>query len=147
MAIRDNKDDWTKGDWENLYGPPHLLCQRGGPVPHVMLVGMVDMEEVFRRLRPVFVKSERGIFKATDSYIDRGRRNILIDALSIEAGEQTRFLVMVSQHEDGLDVRLWPGLEVEKSDGVKRVLAETAKQLMENFPGLVVGETNLKRFL
>ena len=135
------------GDWGNLYGPPRPLGQRGGPIPHVMLVGMVDMEEVFHRLKPVFVKSERGILKATDSYIDRGRRNILIDALSIEAGEQTRFLVMVSQHEDGLDVRLWPGLEVEKSDGVKRVLAETAKQLMENFPGLVVGETNLKRFL
>jgi hypothetical protein len=113
----------------------------------VVLVGDVDMEEVFRRLRPVFVKSERGILKATDSYIDRGRRNILIDALSIEAGEQTRFLVMISQREDGLVVRLWPGLEVDKTDGVKRVLAETAKQLLENFAGLVVGETNLQRFM
>jgi hypothetical protein len=134
-------------DWENLYGPPRLLGRRGGPVPHVVLVGDVDMEEVFRRLRPVFVKSERGILKATDSYIDRGRRNILIDALSIEAGEQTRFLVMISQREDGLVVRLWPGLEVDKTDGVKRVLAETAKQLLENFAGLVVGETNLQRFM
>ena len=108
---------------------------------------MVDMEEVFRRLRPIFVKSERGILKATDSYIDRGRRNILIDALSIEAGEQTRFLLMISQQEDGLMVRLWPGLEVERTEGVMRVLAETAKQLMEVFPGLVVGETNLKKFM
>ena len=135
------------GDWENLYGPPRLLDRRGGPVPHVVLVGMVDMEEVFRRLRPIFVKSERGILKATDSYIDRGRRNILIDALSIEAGEQTRFLLMISQQEDGLMVRLWPGLEVERTEGVMRVLAETAKQLMEVFPGLVVGETNLKKFM
>jgi len=146
MAIQDNKHDWAKGPRGNIYRPPRPLGRRGGTVPHVVLVGTVDMEEVFRRLRPVFVKSERGILKATDSYIDRAGRNILLDALSIEGGEQTRFLVMLSQREDGLTVRLWPGLDVPKTDGVKRVLAETAKQLLETFPDLDVGETNLQRF-
>jgi hypothetical protein len=116
-------------------------------MPHVVLTGQVEMEEVFRRLRPVFVKTERGILKATDAYIDRAGRNILVDSLSIEEGEQTRFMMMLSAREDGLVVRLFPGLEVQKTDGVKTVLAETTRQLMRAFPELEVGETNLGKYL
>ena len=36
----------------------------------MVLLGPVDMEEVFRRLKPVFVKTDRGILKATDTYLD-----------------------------------------------------------------------------
>jgi len=116
-------------------------------MPHVVLVGTVDMEEVFRRLKPVFVKTDRGILKATDAYIDRGRRSIIVDSLAIEGGEKVRFLMTLGQREDGLVVRLFEVPEVEKTEGVKRVLAETAKQLLETFPGLGVGETNLQRYL
>ncbi len=116
-------------------------------MPHVVLVGNVDMEEVFRRLKPVFVKTDRGILKATDSYMDRGRRNIIVDSLAIEGGERERFLMLIGQREEGLVVRLFDVPEVERTEGVRRVLAETAKQLLETFPDLVVGETNLERYL
>lgn len=120
---------------------------RGDTVPHVVLKGPVDMEEVFRRLRPVFVKTETGILKATDAYIDRGRRSIIVDSLSIEEGESTRFLMMIGLREDGLVVALFPVPEVRRTEGIQRVLAETAKQLMETFPEMELGETNLERYL
>ena len=116
-------------------------------MPHVMLIGPVDMEEVFRRLKPVFVKTDRGILKATDAYMDRGRRNIIVDSLAIEGGEKERFLMLIGQREDGLVVKLFDVPEVDRTEGVKRVLAETAKQLLETFPDLGVGETNLERYL
>ena len=116
-------------------------------MPHVELLGQVDMEEVFRRLKPVFVKTDRGILKATDAFMDRGRRNILVDSLAIEGGEQARFMMMLSLREEGLEVCLWPGLEVGVTDGVRTVLAETAKQLLDTFPELEVGETDLERYL
>lgn len=116
-------------------------------MPHVVLKGQVDMEEVFRRLKPVFVKTDRGILKATDAYIDRGRRTIIVDSLAIEGGEKDRFLMAIAIREDGLVVRLFEVPEVERTEGVKRVLAETAKQLMGTFPDLEVGETNLERYL
>jgi hypothetical protein len=116
-------------------------------MPHVVLLGQVDMEEVFRRFKPVFVKTDRGILKATDAFIDRARRTMLVDSLAIEGGEQARFMMMLSLREDGLVVRLWPGLEVNRNEGVKRVLAETARQLLETFPDMEVGETNLERYL
>jgi len=105
------------------------------------------MEEVFRRLKPVFVKTDRGILKATDAYMDRSRRNIIVDSLAIEGGERERFLMLIGHLEDGLVVRLFDVPLVDRTDGVKRVLAETAKQLLEAFPDLEVGETNLERYL
>lgn len=116
-------------------------------MPHVVLNGEVDMDEVFRRLKPVFVKTDRGILKATDAYIDRSGRTILVDSLAIEGGEKVRFLMLVGLREDGLVVRLFDVPEVEKTEGVKRVLAETARQLAETFPQLELGETNLGRYL
>jgi hypothetical protein len=112
-----------------------------------VLVGDVDMEEVFRRLRPVFVKTEKGILKATDAYMDRAKRSIIVDSLSIEGGETARFLMHISQHDDGIVVQLFDVPEVERTEGVKRVLAETAKQLLLSFDELEVGETNLRRYL
>ena len=116
-------------------------------MPQVVLLGPVDMEEVFRRLKPVFVKTDRGILKATDAYMDRGRRNIIVDSLAIEGGEKERFLMRIGLHGGGLVVRLFEVPEVERTEGVKRVLAETAKQLMETFPDLSVGETDLELYL
>ncbi|MCK5253955.1 MAG: hypothetical protein KAQ96_13440 [Thermoplasmata archaeon] len=116
-------------------------------MPHVVIHGKVDMEEVFRRFKPVFAKTERGIVKATDSYLDRGGRCMLVDSLAIEGGEQARFLMEISQREDGLLVGLWSGMEVESSEGVKIVVAETAKQLLESFPDLEVGENDLQSYL
>ena len=116
-------------------------------MPHVELDGPVDMEEVFRRLKPVFVKTDRGILKATDAYMDRGRRNIIVDSLAIEGGEKERFLMLICHRENGLLVKLFDVPEVDRTEGVKQVLAETAKQLLAAFPDLEVGETNLERYL
>jgi hypothetical protein len=116
-------------------------------LPHVVLVGQVDMDEVFRRLRPVFVKTDRGILKATDAYMDRAKRTIIVDSLAIEGGEKDRFLMAIGLREHGLVIRLFEVPEVDRTEGVKRVLAETARQLLETFPDLEVGETNLGRYL
>ena len=119
----------------------------GASIPHVVLVGPVDMEEVFRRLRPVFVKTDRGILKSTEAYMDRARRSIIVDSLSIEGGEKVRFLMNIALRDNGLVVQLFDVPKVERTEGVKRVLAETAKQLLLSFDELEVGETNLQKYL
>jgi hypothetical protein len=44
-------------------------------------------------------------------------------------------------------VRIYPGIEVEKTSGVKNILSEIAKQLLAAFPQLTIGETNLSEYL
>jgi len=56
-------------------------------------------------------------------------------------------LTLISQRNDGVVVRLYPGIEVEKTSGVKNVLSEIAKQLLILFPQFTIGETNLSEYL
>lgn len=43
-------------------------------------------------------------------------------------------------------VRIYPGFEVEKTSGVRRILVEVSRQLMKEIPQLKVGETNLSEY-
>jgi hypothetical protein len=116
-------------------------------VPHVVLNGQVSIEEIFNRLPLLFIRNEALILRTMDAYLARGKHAILLEALAVESGAKTSFLAMISGREDGVVVRLYPQMDVEKTDGVKRVLAEIAKQLKLLFPELNVGETNLDSYL
>ncbi len=65
----------------------------------------------------------------------------------IDAGKKTVFLALISGREDGVVVRLYPKIAIEKTEGVKKLLVELAKQLIATFPELTVGETNLDTYL
>jgi len=116
-------------------------------MPHVVVNGDLMVEDAFGLLKPVFLKEEGLILKTSAKYMDEVKRNIIIESLSIEGGSKRDFLVLVSQRDDGVVVRLHTILEVEKTDGVKRLLAEVAKQIIASTPGTKVGKTNLTEFL
>jgi len=116
-------------------------------VPHVVLEGKAAIQDIFEELKPLFIRSESTILRTMETYIERGKNAILIDSLAIEASRKTIFLALISGRDDGVVVRLYPKIEVEKTDGVKKILVELAKQLIATFPGLKVGETNLQEYL
>jgi len=116
-------------------------------MPHVVLLGNVAVEDIFRELKPIFIRNEKMILKTLESYLERDKNSILIDSLAIEGEKKTIFLAMISGREDGVVVRLFPKIEVDKTDGVKKILSELAKQLIAKFSELKVGETNLQDFL
>lgn len=70
-----------------------------------------------------------------------------MEALAIEDGNKSNFIALLSKREDGLVIRIYPELNIEKTDGIKNILAEIAKQLIEKFPNLKIGKTNLQDFL
>ncbi len=123
-----------------------MVCS-GDVMPHVVLNGSVDVESVFGKLEPIFIRSGSRILRTMDLFIERGKTFVLIESLVVDSGFKANFLAMISGREDGLVVRLYPKVDVEKTDGVKQILAEIAKQLMRSFPGLKVGETNLVDYL
>jgi hypothetical protein len=113
-------------------------------LPHVVLNGKTSVEEIFDKLNPIFIRNGGSILKTKEAYLEKNKKDILVDSLAIENGKKTAFLALISGREDGVVVRLYPLVEVEKTDGVKRVLAELAKQLLQSFPEMHVGETNLQ---
>jgi hypothetical protein len=44
-------------------------------------------------------------------------------------------------------VRIYLGIEVEKTSDIKNILSEIVKQVLAVFPQLTLGETNLSEYL
>lgn len=116
-------------------------------MPHVVLNGKAAIENIFKELKPLMIRNENSILKTTDVYLEREKKATLIDSLAIDADKKTVFLAMISGRNDGVVVRLYPKIDVEKTEGVKMILVELAKQLIATFPELTVGETNLDNYL
>jgi hypothetical protein len=116
-------------------------------LPHVVLNGKVAIENIFKELKPFMIRNQNSILKTTDVYLEREKNMILIDSLAIDADKKTVFLALISGRDDGIVVRLYPKIDVEKTDGVKKILVELAKQLIATFPELRIGETNLENYL
>ena len=123
------------------------MNKEGVVLPHVVLNGKAAIENIFKELKPLMIRNENSILKTTDVYLEREKKAILIDSLAIDADKKTVFLAMISGRNDGVVVRLYPKIDVEKTEGVKMILVELAKQLIATFPELTVGETNLDNYL
>ena len=95
----------------------------------------------------MFIRNENSLLKTTDVYLEREKNVALIDSLAIDADKKVVFIAMISGRDDGVVVRLYPKINVEKTEGVKKILVELAKQMMATFPELRIGETNLGNYL
>ena len=116
-------------------------------MPHVVLDGNIDLESIFEELEPLIIKEDNDIIRTSKKYIEGTRASILVESMTIEDGKKSDFLMIIGKRDDGIVIRLSPLLEVEKTTGVKRVLAETAKQIMSKHPEYTVSKTNLNEWL
>jgi hypothetical protein len=133
---------------ENLiFASPNHFKNGGVVLPHVVLKGRAAIENIFKELKPLMIRNENSILKTTDVYLEREKNAILINSLAIDADKKTIFLTMISGRNDGVVIRLYPKIDVEKTEGVKKILVELAKQLIATFPELRIGETNLENYL
>jgi len=113
----------------------------------VVLKGKTKIESIFEKFEPIFLKHDTNILKTLDMYLDRNKTAILIDSLVIESNSKQSFFAVINGREDGVVIRLYPKQEVEKTDGVKKLLAEIAKQLIHQFSDFATAETNLGEYL
>jgi hypothetical protein len=116
-------------------------------MPHVVLEGKLEFRDIFDALLPISIRDEKKILKTSTKYIDSEENSILVEALAIEGGKKSSFIALLGKREDGLVIRIYPELNIEKTDGIKNILAEIAKQLIQKFPNLKIGKTNLQDFL
>ncbi len=116
-------------------------------MPHVVLNGDANLDDIFTKFKGVLIRNEQSVLKTDTIYMNRDKTALLIESLAIEKGVKHNFLAMVSHRNDGVVVRIYPGIEVEKTSGIKTILSEIAKQLLAVFPQLKIGETNISEFL
>ena len=116
-------------------------------MPHVVIEGPATVDRFFQQFQPILDRSGPHILKAREVFINRGRRSVLVESTVVEEGRTQGFFAHLSQGEGAVTVRLLPATDPEKTDGVKRLLALIARQVLLQDPACKYGKTNLQPFL
>ena len=113
-------------------------------MPHVVIAGAVDLRGYAGDFAPTVIREGGDVLRADRIYLDAEGRTALIDALVVEAGRKQPFYVKISAHERGsVTVRIDPLTRVERTEGVKRLVARIGADLLARSPDARVEVTNL----
>ena len=116
-------------------------------MPHVQIIGAGRLEELIEPLMGLLEAAPPLILKIEDIYRSADRRRLILDALVVEGYLRQGFFLLVRQDEEGLVIRCHPATPVQKTDGVKRLIARLGKKCVQLFPGSRIGNTNLTPYL
>ena len=114
-------------------------------MPHVVFDKEIDLD-VFSREFVEKVRTKPFLIKLLDVFLDRKKRVALIPAVVIDKKHQ-QFLIEITTRKNKTTVRLFPGTDPEKTDGVKMSLGLTAKMISEKNPNHKITKTNIEDFL
>lgn len=113
-------------------------------MPHVVIEGEVDLAGWVQGFDGLLERRAGDVLRAEPAYLDRAGRCALVEALAIEAGRKLPFYVKISLHDRGAaTVRIDPLCHVERSDGVREIVARIGADLLAHTPSARLGATNL----
>jgi len=114
-------------------------------MPHVVFDRKIDLESFSRAFVETIIRKPL-LIKLLDVYTDKAKRTALIPAVVIDDMHQ-QFLIEISTRKDKTTIRLFPGTDPEKTNGVKTSLGLTAKIIQEMNPSFKITKTNIAEFL
>lgn len=113
-------------------------------MPHVVIRGSVDLRRYTDEFEPLLVRRDGDVLRADRIYLERDGRTALVAALVVEAGRKQPFYVRISAHDRGsATLRVDPATHVERSEGVKALVAALGADLLARTPGARLEVTNL----
>ena len=113
-------------------------------MPHLVFEGDVDLAAYARNYAPVLIRHGKDVLRADRVYVEREQREVLIEALVVEAGRKMPFYVRISRHTDGsTTLRVDPMTHPERSPGLRELVTTLAEQLLERTRGAKIRATNL----
>ena len=114
-------------------------------MPHVVFDKEIDLESFSVEFKETMIK-EPFLIKLLDVYTNKEKRVALVPAVVIDKLHQ-QFLIEISTRKDKTTIRLFPGTDPEKTDGVRMSLGLTAKIIQEMNPNHKITKTNIDAFL
>ena len=114
-------------------------------MPHVVFDKQIDLESFSREFKETILKKPF-LIKLLNVYTDKEKRTALIPAVVVDNMHQ-QFLIEISTRKDKTTIRLFPGTDPEKTDGVKMSLGLTAKIILEMNHSFKIARTNIVEFL
>ncbi len=112
-------------------------------LPHAVIEGDIDLVAWARELPELDLRRGADVLRSGEVLLERGGRALLVLATAVEAGRRQSFYVRVSAHAGRATVRIDPLSRVERSEGVRALVALVAADLLARTPGAKLGATNL----
>jgi hypothetical protein len=116
-------------------------------MPHIVLEKANSVQECFDVIGPMVEKTEGGILKITDTYINAKATSALLESIAIENGKNQNFFIQLSNKGDAVTVRLFPLTDPEKTKGVKTLMGLVAHKIKLSNPSISYGKNNLQDYL
>lgn len=116
-------------------------------MPHIVLEKASNVEECFNSVDLIVHKTQNGILKLTDKYINVNKTSALLESVVVENGKNQTFFIQLSSKGEALTVRLLPLTDPEKTNGVKTLMGLVAKKIRDSNPNITYGKTNLQDFI
>ena len=114
-------------------------------MPHAVLDKKIDLQKLSNELGEIVVK-EPCLIKILNIFVDKHNRSALIPTTVIENSNQN-FFIEVNSREGKTTVRLFPGTDPEKTDGVRTAMGLVVKKIQEIQPDAKITKTNIQEFL
>ena len=114
-------------------------------MPHIVLNKKIDLERFSKKFQNIFQK-EPCLIKIQNIFLDREKRCALVPTVVIDKINQ-QFLIEISSREEKTTIRLYPGTDPEKTDGVKSAMGILAKKIQETFSEAIITKTNIRDFI
>jgi len=115
-------------------------------MPHVIRSGAADLEAAWRSLPHGPWRWGTAVARVEGCYLGRDAAVLLVAGVVVEYGRPLHPIMLVSRGPDTTAVHLWAPVPVERTDAVKRLLAQVANELPAFGAGAVVS-TNIPQFL
>jgi len=116
-------------------------------MPHVQIKGALNLSELCDPLGSIIESNPPLVLKVSEAYLGQTGERILLEAVVVEGHLRQAFFVLIRSEDDHTIIRCHPTMHVQKTDGVKRMIALIAKKILALAPGSEVGNTNLEPYL
>ena len=114
-------------------------------MPHVVLDKKIELRKLSDNFEEIIVQKPC-LIKILNIFVDKHNRSALIQTTVIEKNNQN-FFIEVNSREEKTTVRLFPGTDPEKTDGVRMALGLVVEKILEAFSDIKVTKTNIQEFL
>ena len=115
-------------------------------MPHVIRAGHADLAAAARGLPKGPWRWGNVVARAEGCFLGIDGTSLLVAGVVVEYGRPLHPVVVVSIGRQGTSCHLWPAAQVERTEGVKRFLAQVAREMGAFGAGPVV-TTNISDLL
>lgn len=115
-------------------------------MPHVIRAGHADLAAAWRGLARGPWRWGNVVARAEGCFMSADGSTLLVAGVVVEYGRPLHPVVVVSVGRHGTSCHLWAGAQVERTEGVKRFLAQVASEIAA-FGAGPVATTNIPDLL